>query len=135
MIPNTYPKSEKLKSKKSIELLFTSGKKIYKFPFALIFIHENHTDSLVKFGVSVSKRNFKKAVERNRIKRLMRECYRLNKNLLFPKITFPISIMIIYSHKEIMTFKEMEKRYKMLIDSVDFSVDISDTTHEIRSKL
>ncbi len=135
MIPNTYPKSEKLKSQKSIELLFASGKKIYKFPFTLIFIHENHTDSLVKFGVSVSKRNFKKAVERNRIKRLMRECYRLNKALLYPKINSSTSIMIIYNHKEIMTFKEMEKRYKMLIDSVDFSADISDATHETTSKL
>ncbi len=135
MIPNTYPKSEKLKSRKSIGLLFKSGKRIYKFPFTIIFIQENHIDSCVKFGVSVSKRNFKKATDRNRIKRLMRECYRLNKNVLYPKIISPISIMIIYNHNEIITYEEMEKRYKTLINSVDFSVDISDTTYVTESKL
>jgi len=78
-----YPKAEKLKKKDEITLLFEKGK--WKNSGNLrIIILKNHPDLLtenVKLGVSVSKRYFKKAVYRNRIKRLLRECYRLNKEL------------------------------------------------------
>lgn len=78
-----YPKAEKLKKKDEITLLFEKGK--WKNSGNLrIIILKNHPDLLtenIKLGVSVSKRYFKKAVHRNRIKRLLRECYRLNKDL------------------------------------------------------
>lgn len=78
-----YPTEEKLKKKNEITLLFEKGK--WKNCENLrIIILKNHPDlqnENVKFGVSVSKRYFKKAVHRNRVKRLLRECYRLNKDL------------------------------------------------------
>lgn len=79
----TYSKKEKLKKKAEIDLLFVKGK--WKTSGNLrIIILKNHPDlqnENVKIGVSVSKRYFKKAVFRNRLKRLLRECYRLNKEL------------------------------------------------------
>ncbi len=78
-----YPKDEKLKKDNEITLLFAKGK--WKSCGNLrIIILKNHPDlhnENVKLGVSVSKRYFKKAIHRNRIKRLLRECYRLNKDI------------------------------------------------------
>ena len=79
----TYSKEEKLKKKAEIDLLFAKGK-WRTYGNLRIIILKNHPDlqnENVKIGVSVSKRYFKKAVFRNRVKRLLRECYRLNKEL------------------------------------------------------
>jgi len=79
----TYNKNEKLKSRKQLDELFASGKSVSAFPVKIIFSETKELyDVPVKAGVSVSKRYFKKAVSRNRIKRLLRECYRLHKQPL-----------------------------------------------------
>lgn len=77
----TYGKSEKLKSKKSIELLFDEGNSVASFPLRFIYIKETVLDEKSRIGVSVSKRKVPNAVDRNRIKRLLRESYRLNQEL------------------------------------------------------
>lgn len=94
---NTYNKHEKLKSKKLIEKLFTEGQTVSSYPLRLVFIGTVFEDStLVKTGVSVSKKHFKNAVDRNRIKRLLREAYRLNKNNYFNNNTTAYAFMILY---------------------------------------
>ena len=76
-----FPKSEKLKSSKTIEKLFLEGKTHSKFPIKIFFFpKENLETHLAAFAVP--KRNFKAAVDRNRVKRQLREAYRLNKELL-----------------------------------------------------
>lgn len=71
-----------MKSRKIIQQLFKEGKSFSHFPFRILYIPiEYHTPAL-QAGFTVSTRNFKKAVDRNRIKRLMRESYRLQKNNL-----------------------------------------------------
>lgn len=92
-----YGKKDKLKSKKSIDDLFTSGLYVYVYPFSLVF-KEGKTSASpkLKTGVSVSKKNIGSAVDRNRIKRLMRESFRLHKNLFFKGITSDFNIMIFY---------------------------------------
>lgn len=76
----SYNKFEKLKSRKQIELLFAKGKTIASFPVKVFYLPVEHTPvHPVQVGVGVSARNFKKAVDRNTIKRRMREAYRLHK--------------------------------------------------------
>lgn len=76
-----FPKAEKLKSSKTIEKLFLEGKTQSKFPIKLFFLpKENIETHLAAFAVP--KRNFKSAVDRNRVKRQIREAYRLNKEIL-----------------------------------------------------
>ncbi|AZB00621.1 ribonuclease P protein component [Chryseobacterium joostei] len=78
-----YPRAEKLKMNTEIGLLFEKGKWRTSGNLRIIILKDKPTLPVQsgRFGVSVSKRYFKKAVHRNRVKRLLRECYRLNKDL------------------------------------------------------
>ncbi|TXD74732.1 ribonuclease P protein component [Aequorivita antarctica] len=81
IVNQKFPKSQKLKSAKTIENLFLEGKTHSKFPIKLFFLQkEDMETSLAAFAVP--KRNFKSAVDRNRVKRQLREAYRLNKHIL-----------------------------------------------------
>lgn len=76
----TYPKIEKLKSRKLAEALFNRGRSFTGFPVKVYYLKiEGETDFPVKIGMGASSRNFKKSVDRNRIKRLLREAYRTEK--------------------------------------------------------
>lgn len=111
----SFNKKEKLKSKKLIEQLFTSGQSVSAFPLRLVFLPTKFDDDvMVKTGVSVSKRYFKTAVDRNRIKRLMREVYRLNKDAYFNNMTTQYAFMILYIGKEKPTLNQVETRMKHL---------------------
>ncbi|AUP79450.1 ribonuclease P protein component [Flavivirga eckloniae] len=113
----SYPKKEKLKSKKLIEQLFKEGRSVSAFPLRLVYLETRFDEDLIaKTGVSVSKRNFKTAVDRNRIKRLLREAYRLNKAEHFNNITTQYAFMILYIGKEKPTFTQVESRMKRLFE-------------------
>lgn len=75
----TFTKEEKLKSRKTIEQLFTGGNSFSSFPFRVLWKFGDSAEAPLQTGFAVSSKNFKKAVDRNRIKRLMREAYRLQK--------------------------------------------------------
>ncbi|MCX6208897.1 MAG: ribonuclease P protein component [Bacteroidetes bacterium] len=84
----TYNKTEKLKSKKQLDFLFANGKSFLVFPLKVFYNFTEKQDvNNINLGVGVSKRNFKKATDRNRIKRLIREAYRLNKISLHQNVT------------------------------------------------
>ena len=115
-----YPKAEKLKKKDEITLLFEKGK--WKNSGNLrIIILKNHPDLLtenVKLGVSVSKRYFKKAVYRNRIKRLLRECYRLNKDLFKESFGEKTVAMLFWVSPELPEkFQDVEAQFIKLCQS------------------
>ena len=113
----SYPKKEKLKSKKLIEQLFVEGQSVSVFPLRLVYMATTFEENVnLKTGVSVSKRNFKNAVDRNRIKRLLREAYRLNKASYFNNITTQYAFMILYIGKKEPTFTELETKTKQLFD-------------------
>jgi len=108
----TYNKNEKLKSQKAIEQLFADGQAISAYPLRLIYLKN---EDALKVGVSVSKRNFKKAVDRIRVKRLLREAYRLNKTLLIEDKIEPYTLMILYISKELPDFKGIDAKMKVLL--------------------
>ncbi|MCB4807240.1 ribonuclease P protein component [Tamlana sp. 62-3] len=113
----TYPKNEKLKSKTLIDELFSSGKSVSAYPLRLVYLPTTFNENVqAKTGVSVSKRNFKTAVARNRIKRLMREAYRLNKPDIFNNLSTPHAFMILYIGKEIPSFNLVNTKMKQLFE-------------------
>ncbi|RZN83897.1 MAG: ribonuclease P protein component [Winogradskyella sp.] len=111
----SYSKKDKLKSKKLIEQLFSEGKAISAFPLRLVYLKTMFDDdSVLKTGVSVSKRLHKNAVDRNKIKRLMREAYRLNKPKYFNKSSTSYAFMILYISKDKITFEELDTKTNLL---------------------
>jgi ribonuclease P protein component len=113
----TYPKNEKLKSKITIGLLFTEGKSVSKYPLRLVYKAGSFDESeKIKMGVSVSKKNFKKAVDRNYFKRVLRETYRLNKHLLIDNLDQPYSFMFFYQTKDRLTYAEINTKTIQLFE-------------------
>ncbi|KMQ72035.1 ribonuclease P protein component [Chryseobacterium koreense] len=119
-----YPKKEKLKKKSEIDLLFAKGKWHSCGNLRIISMNleqkpqENFELKNQKVGVSVSKKYFKKAVDRNRIKRLLRESYRLNKSIFIPKFGTQSISMLFWVSKEIPRhYSEVEQEFVKLCES------------------
>lgn len=124
-MPFTYSKKEKLKSKKLIDHLFAEGQSVSAFPLRMVFIPTTFDDGvLVKAGVSVSNRNFKSAIDRNRIKRLLRESYRLNKARYFNNLTTQHALMILYIGKDKPTYSHVETKMNLLFEK--FLIKVSE---------
>ena len=122
-----FNKTEKLKSQKLIEKLFLEGKSVVSYPLRLVFIETTFDDNVkIKAGVSVSKRHFKNAVDRNRIKRLMREAYRLNKANYFNNITTQYALMILYIGKDGTEFDAVNEKMNLLFDKFLKETSIED---------
>lgn len=113
----TYPKEEKLKSKIKIGLLFSEGKSVSKYPLRLVyFAGAVGEDTKTQIGVSVSKKHFKKAVDRNYFKRVLRETFRLNKHLLLDNLKTPYSFMIFYQTKDRLSYEEINTKTIQLFE-------------------
>lgn len=119
------PKEEKLKHKKEIGLLFEKGKWKTCDNLRIITLNldkkpqEDFSFDHQKVGVSVSKKHFKRAHDRNRIKRLLRECYRLNKELFIDKFgTNSLSMVFWVSKEEPKHFKIVEENFLKLCESI-----------------
>ncbi|MBK0369698.1 ribonuclease P protein component [Flavobacterium agrisoli] len=120
----TYPKKEHLKSKTAIGLLFTEGKSVSKFPLRLVYHTQSSSEKPeIKVGVSVSKRYFKKAVDRNYFKRVLRETYRLNKHLIHDNCAQSLSIMLFYQTKDRLTFEEINTKTIQLFEKFRLQIE------------
>jgi ribonuclease P protein component len=113
----TYPKNERLKSKTTIGLLFSEGKSVSKYPLRLVYYSGDiKQDEKIKMGVSVSKKYFKKAVDRNYFKRVLRETYRLNKHILLDNLDKPYSFMLFYQTKDRLSYNEINTKTIQLFE-------------------
>lgn len=113
----TYPREEKLKSRNTIDLMFAEGRSVSKYPLRLVYVPLPENESgPIKIGVSVSKRHFKKAVDRNYFKRLLRETYRHNKQLLLENQPQPYAYMLMYQTKDRLSFEEINTKTVQLFE-------------------
>lgn len=113
----SYPKKDKLKGKKRIEELFVRGESLAVYPLRMVYLKIDAEEAVeFKVGVTVSKKHFKKAVNRNQIKRLMREAYRLHRNDFFSNKSASFALMILYLGKDIPDFISVEKKMKALLN-------------------
>lgn len=109
---NKLSKKEKLKGHKLIDFLFKERKSIKAYPFVIIYKKIEYTGVPILLGVSASKRNFKKAVDRNKIKRLTREAFRTQKqNFGFnaESSDFTLATMFIYIGSDIPSYDQVSK--------------------------
>ncbi|MFV0417309.1 MAG: ribonuclease P protein component [Dysgonomonas sp.] len=114
-IKKTFPKEEKLCRTKSIDQLFSKGESFIAYPLRVVYLLEDEQDEALQIPsvlINVSKKKFKRAVKRNRVKRLIREAYRLNKTpytQLLKENGKRMDIAFLYLKSELPTFQEIEK--------------------------
>lgn len=113
MEPFNLHKQERLCSHKTIEELFTSGESFLAYPLKVVFVPTDINQPFpAQAAFSVSKRNFKRAVKRNILKRRMREAYRLNKASFYAGLgqkERDIALMFVYIAKDIAEYPVIEK--------------------------
>jgi len=124
----TLGKEERLKSRKAIEGLFKEGKSFVLKPFKVFYrvdvsmLKKQRLLFNVQYGAGVSSKQFKKAVDRNTVKRLMREAWRLQKPVLQDKLKEQqkkLNIFFIYTGKELPVYKEVYDKTGKIIEKVN----------------
>lgn len=124
---NRLPKQERLHGRSDIEFLFASGKHLKINPFKVVWLSRK-ASSLppVRIGISVSKRISKHAVERNRIKRLIREAYRLSKHAYFEKLESRkehFDFFLIYTGKTNPSLIEFKEKINLILERLTRDYD------------
>jgi len=133
----TLGKEERLKSRKQIEQLFDKGKSFVIAPFRIYFIVNSESpiqkgESRLKFGTGVSAKIFKKAVDRNRIKRLTREAWRLQKNEITEKASETqrqLNVFFIYTGKELPDFTTVKEKVAIALKKLADKIDENISSH------
>lgn len=110
----TFSKHERLKNKKAIEQLFAEGKHIKKFPIQLVYMKNKEETKTIKVAFAVPKKKIKLAVYRNRIKRLLREVYRKNKDLFYKNLVNSHHFIFIYTANYEIPYHKMETIIKQI---------------------
>jgi ribonuclease P protein component len=120
-VRDDFGKKYRMHLKDEIDLLFQQGRKVYFFPI-LSHVYQQPSES-PQFSVliSVPKKKIRKAHDRNRIKRMVRECLRRNKEPLVKKTTEEgcvLHISIVYLSNEIAEFPQVESQIKQIIQKI-----------------
>ena len=125
----TYQKQDKLKSRKQLQNLFALGKSMSNSPLRLIYTLEKIADEqdanpaalLIQAGVGAPTKQFKKAVQRNRVKRLLREAYRLELPDFKAQLTLQglrLNIFILYMEANVLPQIEINTKMKLILDQL-----------------
>lgn len=119
----TFRQSERLKSRKQIGQLFKERHSVGAYPLRVFWnvVPATAEAPAIKVGFSVPKRQYKRAVHRNRLRRLMQESFRLNKALLYPVLTehnIHLHMMLVYVGKEPSDFATVQRKYRKLCDKL-----------------
>jgi ribonuclease P protein component len=118
----TLQKDERLKRRKIIEQLFSEGKSMAVFPVRVQYkLYNQILAGPLQAGFSASSRHFKKSVDRNRIKRLMREAYRLQKAPLHEKLQAKqqqLALFFIYTGRELPDYNTMFEKIGVALNKL-----------------
>ena len=123
--PKTFGKKEKLVSKKTIDALFSGGnsRSMSAYPLRVVFMRKerSETEEPAQVMVSVSKRHFKRAVKRNRVKRQIREAYRKHKHALVAQMAAQgrgLLVAVVYVSDKIESTSYIEKSITRLLEKI-----------------
>ena len=123
----TFGKEYKLCRRKLIDGVFKTGKVVKQYPFVVHFLEvDEKLEAPFQVTISAPKRNFRKAHDRNRIKRLMRETIRFNKMILEDKISKSqknIIMFMVYTSKEEIPFTTLMKKNELLFEQIIKHID------------
>ncbi|MEM6297483.1 MAG: ribonuclease P protein component [Bacteroidota bacterium] len=120
MSGQNFPKAQKLCSKKVTEQLFSEGRSVFLFPFKIAFLERtNNEQELPQVLISVSKRRFKHAVDRNLLKRRIREAYRLIREEQKDKLVGLQAIAFIYVAKEKIPFETIKRKMQKGLSRIE----------------
>lgn len=112
-----FRKNEHLKSRKLIQGLFKSGKTIKAYPLLAVY-HKSDDVNNVQVGFSVAKKKIRLAVNRNKVKRRMKEAYRLNRSSLGVNQNQGMLVMFVYLKSDLGTYEEIEKAMQKALASL-----------------
>ncbi len=126
-----FSKAERINSEIIINRIFSEGKSLFSHPFRIVWVENLYIKDTapVEILISVSKRKFKRAVDRNQVKRFIRESYRLNKNLLLDfcaQKDLNIQLAIVYVAKEVGNFDYYNKSMIKMLNKIIIEIDKSD---------
>ena len=127
----TFGRHERLRSRKQIEQLFDKGKSFVVAPFRVYYLVSEMLNAQrsmlnVQFGIGVSSKNFKRAVDRNRIKRLTKEAWRLQKNELKEKVKTSgkqVNVFFIYTGKELPDYATIKDKVAVALKKLANKID------------
>jgi ribonuclease P protein component len=123
---HTFPKSERLTSRKLIEQLVEQGNSFSQYPFRVSWMKTKLKEKVpAQVAIVVSKRNFKRAVDRNRIKRMMREVYRKNKSdfhLILTNKNMQCALLLLYTGKVVPDFAEVESKLRLTLQRLEKTI-------------
>ena len=115
----TFRKSERLTSRNTFELLMKKGRQVNESPFRIIWLIEKlNSPHPAQAAFAVPKKNFKSAVHRNKIKRMMREVYRKNKAGFYPLLESQgkqAALLLVYSGKTMPQFEDVEQKLTLIL--------------------
>lgn len=123
----TFTKTERLCSQKHIDQLFSKGHRFMVFPYSVTWM-ECPSDDIPQRAqvlVATSKKKFHHAVDRNRVKRLTRECYRLHKPALYQMLEqhdVKLMLSVNYIHNEVLPYASLYKKFDKIIDQLNKSL-------------
>ena len=132
MKTETFHKQERIVSRKQIETLFSGGtsQSLSAFPLRVVFMTQalSPGEAPVQILISVPKKHFKHAVDRNRVRRLTRECWRKRKEPFYDNLRerdCSIVLSLVYIHNEIMPYAQLEHKMDKLLTALQQDIDAS----------
>jgi ribonuclease P protein component len=118
----TFGKNEKLKSRKAFDELFSDGKTFVSHPIRFVYKIKPKAEYDIRVGVSVGKKKFKHAVDRNLLKRRAKEAYRLNKTLVEISESYSIDLVMIYTSSKKQSFEVIDQSIKILLEKLNEAI-------------